>query len=143
VNLGVTVLHNVERNSFFGFNPETADLRHAHTFQVVADNVNEAAKLVWILGNVDGPDDLSTHLSLYGPQVWEYRKRMNRSLSVGDVLVLEDLDRDDQIVGVMACESVGWKGLEYVPEHEAGSNTTQTSKSYEAYSKQWSSTLRF
>jgi len=139
VNLAVTVLHNVARGSFFGFRPDTADLRHAHTFQVVADNVNEAAKLMWLLCNVDGPDDLPAHLSLYAAQVEHYRQRMNRSLSVGDVLVMERLEPEQQfeIAGVMACEVVGWKGLEYVPEYERGANVTATSRSYEAYRVQW------
>lgn len=141
MNLAVTVLHNCERGSFFGFHPNTADLRHGHTFEVVADSVNEAAKLVWTLGNVDGPDDLPVHLSLYGRQVREYRDRMNRSLSVGDVLLMEDLDTEDrQVLGVMACEQVGWRGLEYVPSFERGSNDEPTSKSYELYARQWNRT---
>lgn len=142
MNLAVTVLHNVVRGSFFGFDPEIADLRHGHTFQVIADNVNEAAKLTWMLANIDSADDLPAHLSSYGPQVFKYRERMNRSLSVGDVLVMEDLDNHYETVGVMACEMVGWKGLEYMPAFERGLNAEPTSRSYEAYCVQWGSTHR-
>jgi hypothetical protein len=133
MNLSATVLHNVSRDSMFQpFNPETADLAHAHEFQIVADNVNQAGDLIWLLTNIGDPDDLPAHLTLYRDQVSEYRSRMNRSLSVGDVIILRDLNRDLFPAGVLAVEPVGFKGLEFIPAYTGGSNSTLTSESYVA-----------
>ena len=141
MRLAVTVLHNVARGSFAGYDPATADLRHGHTFQVTADSVDEAGKLLWTLGNVDGPDDLPEHLSSYGNQVWAYRQRMNRSVSVGDVVMVYSHD-DSRMIAVLVCEPVGWRKIAWVPEYEHGSNDDVTSKSYDAYCQTWASTHR-
>lgn len=60
---------------------------------------------------------------------------MNRSISVGDVLVVEDLSpaTQGQILGVYACNPMGWGGLEYLPPYIPGANFTETSTSYERY----------
>ena len=132
--LAVTVLHNVGEGMFFPFEPATASLHHAHTFQIVADSPNQAADVMFQLCNLD-PSEVSP---LYRPQVVDYRRRMNRSLSVGDVLLMHELEpgadaKDLRVAGVVACNIVGWQGLEYVPEFEDGSNHHPQSASYLAH----------
>lgn len=134
MKIKVTVLHNAGPGMFFGFNPETAHLHHAHDLLIEADSIDQAANLAFELTNLD-VEDLNDYKALiYGNQVREYRERMNRSLSVGDVLVMRDLDHDDEpVLGVMACESLGWKGLEFVPEFAFGTNQSPVSESYRAH----------
>jgi len=137
MNLCATVLHNVTHGDrFWRYNPETSRLVHAHTFEVAADNTDQAAELIWMLTNVDNANHLASmrsDLSHYGPQVTAYRRRMNRSLSVGDVVVFHEVVGDGQrLAGVRVVASVGWEALEAEPECIAGSNDTEISQSYAA-----------
>lgn len=99
------VMHNVGPDMFF--TPNAEDLHHAHTFTVEADNIEQAANLVWTLTNVDGSDDLRLnfpHLAKYAPAVTHYRDRRNRSLSVADVIAFFEGER---YAGALAIEAVG------------------------------------
>lgn len=144
MNLAATVLHNVSDDTFVRYDPETSRLHHAHTFQIVADNADQAADLIWMLTNVDDANHLASmrsDLSLYGPQVTAYRRRKNRSLSVGDVVVFHELTGDVQRpAGVRVVTSADWETIEVAgrelsrgPMWAAGSNETETSQSYLAH----------
>lgn len=151
MNLAAIVLHNVSEDTFDRYDPETSKLYHAHTFQIVADNTDQAAELIWTLTNVDDANMLASvraDLSLYGPQVTEYRRRKNRSLSKGDVVLLRELtegvgladlnerlsDRPDaraeRPAGVRVVARYGWEALDDEPAHAAGSNKTGESLAY-------------
>lgn len=135
MNLSVLVLHNVSADMFFRYDPETSRLFHAHEFQIVADNIEKAADVVWTLTNVSDGNHLRSmrsDLGLYAPQVDEYRQRRNRSLSVSDVLVFTDLD-GRRPVGALAIESVGFRVVEVVAYDGGGSNQTAVSNSYTAH----------
>jgi hypothetical protein len=133
MNLTVRVLHNVSRDMFFGYHPKTSRLYHAHTFQVSADNVEQAVNLVWVLTNIDDANALARrhpHLSQYGTQVTAYRARRNRSLSVADVLVVHEGARP---AGVLAIVSVGHERLEAIPDYADGTNASPYSVAYQAH----------
>jgi len=146
VNLSAVVLHNVSSDTFSRYNPETSRLHHAHTFQIVADNADQAADLIWTLTNVDDANDLASmrpDLSLYGPQVTAYRRRKNRSLSVGDVVIFHELNGIasfvttgalERLAGVRVVASIGWESLEGEPGYTGGSNDADVSQSYLAHS---------
>ena len=109
------VMHNVSRDMFWGYKPETSVLHHAHTFQVEADNIEKAADLVWVLTNVDNADHLRMshpHLSQYADQVTQYRERLNRSLSVADVIVFFERER---YAGALAVAVVGHDAIDFDP----------------------------
>jgi len=134
MNLSVLVLHNVSPDMFFRYDPETSRLFHAQEFQVVADNIEKAADLVWTLTNVDNADHLRSmrsDLSLYAAQVDEYRARRNRSLSVGDVMVFTELP--SRAAGALWVDNVGFKHVSEVAYDGGGSNQTTQSNSYEAH----------
>ena len=137
MNYTVTVLHNVSTDMFFRYHPETSKLYHAHTFQVMADNTEGAANLIWTLANVDDADHLRQqwpHLSSYASQVMEYRARRNRSLSVSDVLVIYELRQEDaHLAGILAVAGVGHDTLDRLPEYVDGNNETEYSASYAAH----------
>ena len=139
MNLAVTVLHNVSDRMFTDFDPSTSKLYHAHTFQVIADGMEQACNLIWELTNVDGPEMLPNHLSLYGNQVREDRSRMNRSLSVGDVLRIEDLGRDGEplTLGWRAVASLGWTIVVPAPLYIRGTNASPMSQSYLAHEERY------
>ena len=103
------VLHNVSADMFWGFKPETSRLYHAHTFTIEADTPELGAEVIWVLTNVDSADDLRinhSHLAQYADQVTEYRRRKNRSLSVGDVVVFY---QGEKPLVAKAVEGEGWK----------------------------------
>lgn len=136
MNLSVLVLHNVSPDMFFRYDPETSRLFHAHEFQVVADNIEKAADLVWTLTNVGDSNELNSmrsDLGLYGLQVDEYRQRRNRSLSVGDVLVFHELAEPPRYAGALSVDSVGFKEVSEVAFDGGGSNQTTQSVAYEAH----------
>lgn len=143
MNLSALVLHNVSRDTFFRYDDRTSKLYHAHEFQVVADNIETAADLVWTLTNVDDQNHLNTirpDLSLYGQQVVAYRQRRNRSLSVGDVIVFRDLE-DERYVGAVAVASMGFEQLYVRPLYDQGKmpepNQTLVSEAYLAHETSW------
>lgn len=133
----VTVLHNVSPDTFFRYHPDTSRLYHAHLFQVEADNVEHAANLVWVLTNVGDAQELYAHhpnLSQYADQVTAYRQRMNRSLSMSDVLVVHEVVRDQTVLaGVLVVKALGHEGLEFMPDYVDGDNDSEVSRSYEAH----------
>lgn len=138
MNLSALVLHNVGPTMFFGYHAEGSDLFHAHEFQIVADNVEQAAGLVWILANVGDSDELHqmrSDLGLYGAQVNEYRARMNRSLSVGDVIIFHEIGSggEPRFAGALAVASVGFTTLHAMPPYKQGSNSSEVSESYKAH----------
>jgi hypothetical protein len=132
VKLWVTVLHNVGADMFFRYDPATSSLFHAHTFTVVADSVEQAADLAWTLTNVGDADELrqmAPHLSRYADQVTLYRARMNRSLSVGDVLEFHEGER---FAGALVVEGVGHRSLTEPPLRQA-ITVGEVSDSYRAH----------
>jgi hypothetical protein len=134
VNLSVLVLHNVSPDMFFRYDPETSILFHAHEFQVVADNIEKAADVIWTLTNVDDGNHLRSmrsDLGLYAAQVDEYRERRNRSLSVGDVLVFTELP--NRAAGALWVDNLGFKQVSEVAYDGGGSNQTAQSMSYQAH----------
>ena len=137
MNLSALVLHNVGPTMLTGYHAEGSDLFHAHEFQIVADNVEQAANLVWDLANVGDSNELHQmrpNLGLYGQQVNEYRARMNRSLSVGDVIVFHEIGSDEpRFAGALAVAGVGFTTLHAMPPYKQGSNTTALSESYKAH----------
>jgi hypothetical protein len=110
MKLDAIVLHNVCEDMFWRFDPRTSQLHHAHTFRdVEADNIDKAADLIWNLTNIGDANELRVnfpHLSKYADEVTNYRRRKNRSLSVGDVLVFVEGERP---AGVLAVASMGFK----------------------------------
>lgn len=136
MRLTVRVLHNVSQDMFFQYDPKTSQLYHAHDFQVVADNVDKAADLVWALANVDDAEHLhAVHPQfafLYDDQVTAYRKRMNRSLSVSDVLVFYEGER---FAGARVVATVGHDALDTEPAYTGGDNSTEVSTSFEAHQR--------
>ena len=137
MKLTVTVLHNVGQDMFHRFRPDTSSLHHAHTFEVVADSVDDAANLIWNLTNVGDAEELRVmfpHLSEYAGQVTDYRARLNRSLSVADVLVFHELLRDEEprIAGGLAVAAVGFELIELPVDFTDGSNDSAFSESYRA-----------
>lgn len=129
----VEALHNVSADTFTRYDPETSKLFHAHSFQVGADSRDQALNLAWTLGNF-GVEDLPAHLSLYALQINEYRERMNRSLSVSDVLVVWEVHGDEaRLAGVFCIEPVGFRELEDIPPYERSLEHVEHSASYYAH----------
>jgi hypothetical protein len=144
MNLSALVLHNVSPDMFFRYDPETSQLYHAHEFQVVADNIDKAADLIWMLTNVGDSNELRSmrsDLGLYGAQVDEYRARGNRSLSVGDVLVFHEASAEQggltlgrgRFAGALWVDTLGFKPALKTSFDGGGSNQTERSQSYEAH----------
>lgn len=135
MNLSAVVLHNVSIDTFTGFRPGTSRLFHAHEFQIVADSADQACELLWTLCNVDDANHLASvrsDLSLYGRQVAEYRRRKNRSLSIGDAVVLHELGGDSKRwVGMYAVAAVGWQQVGSYP-YTDGTNQSDASEAYDA-----------
>ena len=134
MNLSVLVLHNVSPDMFFRYDPEMSTLFHAHEFQIVADNIEKAADVVWTMTNVDDGNHLRSmrsDLGLYAAQVDEYRARRNRSLSVGDVLLFTELP--DRAAGALWVDSVGFKHVSEVAYDGGGTNQTPESNAYHAH----------
>lgn len=111
MKLRAYVLHNVSTDIFFRFDPTTSKVGHAHTFEIEADDPLKAADLLWTLTNVTDSNDLRLswpHLAQYASQVTTYRRRKNRSLSVGDVIVQYE---GIHLRSVLAVATVGFEDL--------------------------------
>lgn len=134
MRLTVVVLHNLGQGMFWKFDPEVAELYHAHNFEVEADNADMAAQLVWTLGNQESPEALrvgNPSLSRYAEQVAAYRARMNRSLSVGDVILIYEGERP---VAAKAVAMLGFDDLIAEPTFVGiTSNDGEQSAAYEAH----------
>ncbi len=133
MNLHAFVLHNVSPDMFFRYDPKTSHLHHAHTLQVEADSPELACDLIWTLTNVDSADDLrlrSPHLARYAEQVTAYRERRNRSLSVGDVVVLFERERP---LGSWAVAPFGFDALADVGKPRTVTNDRPISDAYIAH----------
>jgi hypothetical protein len=133
------VLHNVSVDMFWAYKPKTSALHHAHTFQV-DDNAAPTRLLetVWTLTNCDPADAelvqaYFPELAHYFEQAVSYRARMNRSLSVGDVVVL--LHGED-VLGAWAVEKLGWAPVDR-PSIDLSDvhNERAISQAYEAYQR--------
>lgn len=68
-------------------------------------------EVVWAIGNVDSPEQLPEAMSAYAADAGRYRELGNRSLSVGDVVVLANASGSTAWI----CAPVGWEHIE-VPE---------------------------
>ena len=108
MRLHAFVLMNIGTDMFWGYRADSSALYHAHTFVIDADNPDRAVELIWILTNVDSADMLRQeypHLAQYADDVIEYRRRENRSLSVGDVVTFY---QGEKFLVSKACERLGW-----------------------------------
>lgn len=135
MRLCVNVLHNVSQDMFLRYDPATSALYHAYTFDVEADSVQDAANLVWVLANVDDADHLRQnhpHLARYAPQVTAYRARLNRSLSVSDVLVFHEGPR---FAGALVVGIIGHWELGSVPTYTDTEPQSYRSASFRAHEK--------
>lgn len=126
------VLHQVGPGMFFGVS-EGSEFFHAHDFDIEADGHMQAAELIFEITNLEPEDVSAAKALLYGDQMREYRKRMNRSVSVGDVLVLREADGEQGVVAVLACASLGWEPMNVMPAFNYGANVTPESCSYRAH----------
>lgn len=129
-------LHGVNPNYMFQtYKGERSVLAHAHDFEVTADTPANALELIWMLTNVGDDQELNAlrpDLGHYGDQVQAYRSRRNRSLSVGDVVLIYD---GDDYVGGYAVEPFGWTDLARRPPVAfGGTNGSVVSASYLAMS---------
>lgn len=136
MKLQAFVLHNVSQDMFFRYDPRSSLLHHAHTFEVEADDIKRAADLIWVLTNVDSPNDLRInypHLAEYAEQTVHYRQRENRSLSVGDVIVFYERGRP---AGAYAVATSGFDelmGFDQVINFEIVSNDRPVSDARQAH----------
>lgn len=134
MKLTAVVLHNLGPGMFWKYEPDSAELYHAHNFEIEVDSPEQGANLVWTLTNVGGPDELRlTHPSLakYADQVREYRSRMNRSLSVGDVIIFSEGERP---AGAVAVAMMGFDDLFEDPSFTGpATNAGEHSAAYAAH----------
>lgn len=133
MRLTAVVLHNLGPGMFWKYDPANAELFHAHNFTIEADNAEQGANLVWILANVGGPDELRLDhpsLSKYADQVREYRTRMNRSLSVGDVIIFSEGERP---AGAVAVAMMGFDSCEDPEFNGPATNAEEHSAAYAAH----------
>lgn len=70
---------------------------------------------MFILGNVDEPEMLPDRLSHLAQEVRQYRRMGNRSLSVGDIVILTPVDSSEHASSWM-CAPIGWKRMDHIPE---------------------------
>ncbi|MGL5824992.1 MAG: hypothetical protein ACRCYU_09275 [Nocardioides sp.] len=110
----VTVLHNVARDGFGrprGYDGYQPDHQLANVFDYETDLVAPlaVAEQAFHLFNV-GDDP---HFGTPHPTAIAYRANQLRSLSVGDVLLLEDGAHGTPVA--YACASVGWTPLAEIP----------------------------
>lgn len=120
------VLHSVGEGMFWRYDPARSSLFHAYTFDLeVSDEARPHAvlELVWMLGNIDGPEqvpglvgDLDAYLhGHYARQVDQYRRLRNRSISMGDVVILRH--PPEEPLGAFHAVSLGWEPLEGEPPY--------------------------
>ena len=109
----VQVYLNEAPGHFDGFNPFRAALRLAVEFEIDAEaphTFGEEAEGVYtgILSEVYTQLNVGGDLYPAEPYTFEYRKAGNRSLSVGDLVVLTH-DSYSTITAAYSVEKVGWK----------------------------------
>ena len=82
-----------------------------------AEEPTEVLEVAFTLGNVDGPEMLPDRLSHLADEVRKYRALGNRSLSVGDVVILTPVSTvASERPSAWICASLGWEQLERIPE---------------------------
>lgn len=72
------------------------------------DEPKHLLEVAWTIGNVDDPDQLPDHLAIYTADAHRYRELGNRSLSVGDIVVLTNASGSQAWI----CAPVGWHAIE-------------------------------
>lgn len=129
----VLVLHNVSPDSYKRYDARTSRLHHAHTFTLESDLAAHAlAKrfyvldYIWMLTNIDATRIMAT----YADQAMDYRERRNRSLSIGDALVLLD---EETILSAYGANSLGFEEID-VPKFDRSDidNRREHSLAYDA-----------
>lgn len=106
----VTIAHAVPMDFLAGFvgrqgeDPPTT-YYEAITLTTDATTPHGAAENAWIIGNVDGPEMLPDHLQHHADDVATYRQLRNRSVSVGDLAIIEG----EHSRTVLQCAPIGWK----------------------------------
>lgn len=111
----VTVAHAVPPNFTYGmgFPLSLGDPTYYEAMQFDTDEDPERIlDVVFTVCNVDGPEHLPNHLRNYAAHVRKYRTIGNRSLSVGDIVVLTPLVGRGK---AWICAPVGWEHTE-IPE---------------------------
>lgn len=81
--------------------------------RMAAGEPAEVLERVFRLANADGPGELPPDLAGHAADVARYRELGNRSLSVGDVVVLTP---DEGRSRAWVCAPLGWHPLDAVPE---------------------------
>ena len=152
MNLHACVLHNVSADMFFRYDPETSALHHAHTFAVRAKTIDQAASIIWILTNADSDEHLKEswpHYAEHAEEVAHYRRRRNRSLSVGDVIVFFEGER---FAGAVSVASLGFDkipnfdpaSLRVVTNDQPESDESDSYRAHRNYSRNFDPTgVRF
>lgn len=112
----VTVAHAVPPNFTYGmgFPLSLGDPTYYEALSwntSLLDNPKDLLEVVWTIGNADGPDDLPASMRFWQPHTRRYRELGNRSLSVGDVVVLTNASGSQAWI----CAPVGWERIE-MPE---------------------------
>lgn len=100
----VTVHLNESRNRFLRYVPGDLLVEVAQ-FDVPGTSPQEAADLVFMLCNIDGPGDLPAKYEDQAAAVKAYRENRNRSLSVADVLLVTDGSQ----TSTLSVENFGFK----------------------------------
>lgn len=119
------ILHNTNvedpRRWLQGFE-EGDDLIEVYHLPLAVTDEQEALRTVWALFNADDRSHLAEIApavdAMYGEHLDEYRRNMNRSLSVGDVVILgEILEGGAEAESAWACRSDGWTELIQIPTY--------------------------
>lgn len=118
-----------------------APLAEATRFHVVADTPHVACEWTWLVCNVDTPSELPDHLTGHATDTARYRRRRNRSLSMGDVVILTpDPASNGDAEGsaptgemtAWAAIDVGFTQLAHVPDYAVDDPDAETSTAYQA-----------
>lgn len=94
------VYHNIHPDHFFGYQPGHPVVL---VFETELPTYDPDANLGFLFHLLNVGDD--PHFGTPDPRAVEYRRRRNRSLSVGDVVWLQD-------TVWRACASVGWTNID-------------------------------
>ena len=81
---------------------------------LAAKEPKELLEMLWVVCNVDAPEDLPGHLAGLAEDTRQYRALGNRSLSVGDVVILTPVQGGHASAWI--CAPVGWERMARVPE---------------------------
>lgn len=128
------VTHNHGPEAMWTYRPG-APLAEATRLHLDADTPHAACEQAWVICNVDEPGQLPDALRHHAADVAGYRSRSNRSLSMGDVVILTPAPDGADKTGEMtawAAADMGFAQIEHVPDYTADDPTTADSAAYRA-----------